>query len=483
MFTRFFIQISLLLSLVVLANSAWSQSVKKRLFDGAYLAQEAALQEDALFLAPDTYAAGEEALAKAEQLYGKGKPVEVVRERLVTAIGYYELSKGVVKKARTTLATALSARKAGQSMSAKLHSPKDWDKAERHLVDAIGSLEKDKLNKAKRSEEKAVLLYRAAELIAIKAEYLSETRSLIAEADKKKIGKWAPVTLRRARELLATAEVELTENRYDVDLPRSLAKQARYEARHAFHISEKIKQARDQDMTEEQWILLSEKPLQQVAASADINAEFDKGLEPIAKQLVQFIETARDQLQSEKQTQADKDIQIAGYRELLNEFAQLYGGEGTSVADLEKMLLAQEANQERLKNLEMLFERAEARVFRQENDVFIRLTGLSFASGSSAIAAESYTLLTKVLQALELYPDVKVIVEGHTDSYGGDNSNLVLSKNRADEVRRFILLRSNMPEDKIESIGYGETKPFANNDTPQGRALNRRIDIRLVVPI
>jgi len=198
--------------------------------------------------------------------------------------------------------------------------------------------------------------------------------------------------------------------------------------------------------------------------------------------VIDYLETTRDKLQGEKQSQADKDIQIAGYRELLNEFAELYGGEGTSIADLEKLLLAQEANRERIKKLEAMFERSEARVFREAEDVFVRLTGLSFASGSSAISAESYGLLTKVLQALELYSDSKVIVEGHTDSHGGDDANLVLSKNRADEVRRFILLRSNMSEGSIEAIGYGETKPFANNDTPQGRALNRRIDIRLILP-
>jgi outer membrane protein OmpA-like peptidoglycan-associated protein len=482
MLGRFIFQLAIFTLFIGSAAMAGAQSVKQRLFDGAYLAQQAAEQAQAPFLAPANYQFGQEALTKAERLYSKGKPVEVVREQLVTAIGFYELSKGVVKKAETELATALSARKAGQAMNAKTHSPKDWMKAEKLLATAIVQLEEEKLGRAKKTEEKAILLYRDVELVAIKAEYLNETRALIAEAEQQKIGKFAPLTLRRAKELLATAEVELTENRYDVDLPRSLAKQARYEARHAFHIAKTIKANRDQDMSEEQWILLSEKPLQRVAASVDINAEFDKGLTPIADELIEYIEMTRDSLQGEQQSQVDKDIQIAGYRELLNEFAQLHGGEGTSIADLEKMLLAQEANRERLKKLEAIFERSEARVFRQANDVFIRLTGLSFASGSSAISAESYSLLSKVLTALELYTDSKVVVEGHTDSYGGDDANLVLSKNRADEVRRFIILRSNMSEALIESIGYGETKPFANNDTPQGRALNRRIDIRLVLP-
>jgi len=474
-----------LLSLVLclcLSAPVFASAVKQRLFNGAYLAQQAADQENAPFLSPKNYSSGQVALAKAEQLYAKGKPVDVVREHLVKAIGFYELSKVTVKKARNELASVLSARKAGQAMHAVDHSPKDWKKAEKLLADAIEQLENDKLAKAKRTEEKAVLLYRDAELVAIKAEYLNETRSLITEAEKQKIKKWAPISLRRSQELLATAEVELTENRYDVDLPRSLAKQARYEARHAFYIAKLIKERRDQDMSEEQWILQSEKPLQELAAAADINGEFDKGLEPVAKEVIDYLETTRDKLQGEKQSQADKDIQIAGYRELLNEFAELYGGEGTSIADLEKLLLAQEANRERIKKLEAMFERSEARVFREAEDVFVRLTGLSFASGSSAISAESYGLLTKVLQALELYSDSKVIVEGHTDSHGGDDANLVLSKNRADEVRRFILLRSNMSEGSIEAIGYGETKPFANNDTPQGRALNRRIDIRLILP-
>jgi outer membrane protein OmpA-like peptidoglycan-associated protein len=68
-------------------------------------------------------------------------------------------------------------------------------------------------------------------------------------------------------------------------------------------------------------------------------------------------------------------------------------------------------------------------------------------------------------------------VEGHTDSYGSDASNLNLSQERADAVKAYLLANMSMDPSRIEAIGYGESKPIANNETAEGRAKNRRIEI------
>ncbi len=465
----------------VLINAfASADSAKEKLFNGAYLAHASAEKKQAEFYAPNNFALGLAALTAAEKAYAKDKPIERVRAELVRAIGLYEKAELATRTAKAELATALSAREAAIAMNAKKFRPKEWDRAEQLLAKAIDSLEQDKRNRAKSHEEKAIIIYRDVELVAIKAEYLTETRRLIAEAKAARIERFAPITVRKAQELLATAEVELTENRYDVDLPRSLAKEARYEVNHAFYIAERVKKNRDQNLSEEKILLNSEGPLQKVAAAADVNARFDKGLDPVAQQMVEYIETLNAEIQEYKQQLADKDIQIAGLKESLDEFAQLYGGVGSTAEDLEKYLVQHDEFLQRVEQIEAMFDRTEARVFRDANEIYIRLIGLSFSSGSARIGVGNYQLLDKVIEVLKLYPGSRVIVEGHTDAFGSDNSNLILSKERADAVRFFLINSANLDESKIEALGFGETRPFANNDTPQGRALNRRIDVKIL---
>ena len=468
------------LSAIFFLHPVHADTVRQQLFKGAYLSQSSAKNNQAVLLAPENFAAGMKALVAAEKAYSKDKPIEKVRQELVTAISYFDASNLKVERARKELAAVLSARAAATEMNARKFSDKRWQRAENLFEDAVLALEADKLKKAKTQEQKAILIYREVELVAIKAEHLTETRRLIAKAEEAKIGKQAPKTLRKARSLLATAEVELTENRYDLDLPRNLATEARYEAKHAFYISEKIKRDKKQDLSQEDLILASEEPMQQVAAAADINARFDAGFAPVTTQMIDYIDGLRDQLQEANQTVADKELQIAGLRDLLQEFAELYGGAGTSVADLESYLANQESLLERVRLIESMFDRDEARVFRDAREVYIRLTGLSFDSGRASIRRQNEPLLAKVIEALKLYPKSRIVVEGHTDSFGGDDSNLILSRNRAESIRNYLLSNTSIQSTMLDAIGLGETKPFANNDTPQGRALNRRIDIRIL---
>ena len=109
--------------------------------------------------------------------------------------------------------------------------------------------------------------------------------------------------------------------------------------------------------------------------------------------------------------------------------------------------------------------------------MIIRLVGMNFASGQAVIRPDHFALLTKVKQAIAIYPGAKITIEGHTDAYGTDETNLKLSQQRADAVAQYLLANSNLSADKVEAVGYGETSPIANNETKEGRAKNRRIDV------
>ncbi len=108
----------------------------------------------------------------------------------------------------------------------------------------------------------------------------------------------------------------------------------------------------------------------------------------------------------------------------------------------------------------------------------IRITQkVHFATNRDRILPDSFELLNTVAQVLRDFPDVTVEIQGHTDSRGRDNYNMDLSNRRARAVRDY-LLRQNIAPGRMTSQGYGETRPIETNNTPAGRAENRRVEFR-----
>jgi len=100
----------------------------------------------------------------------------------------------------------------------------------------------------------------------------------------------------------------------------------------------------------------------------------------------------------------------------------------------------------------------------------ITLSGsIIFASGKSALLPAAQNQLKQVYDALVSKTERKIIVEGHTDSQGSSSSDLVLSVQRADAVRSYIISRG-YPADLIQAQGIGEDRPVADNANPEGRA-------------
>jgi OOP family OmpA-OmpF porin len=79
------------------------------------------------------------------------------------------------------------------------------------------------------------------------------------------------------------------------------------------------------------------------------------------------------------------------------------------------------------------------------------------------------------------FSNVRIIIEGHTDNYGTDAYNLDLSMRRAASVKDYFLSQEGMESYKIESRGFGESRPITSNDTEEGRAMNRRVEI-IILP-
>lgn len=451
----------------IVSGAAAQTDLRDTLFVQADAALKAANEARANVLAPKNYGEAAEYYRSAEDKLRRGRSIESIEKDLASAAVSLRKAVDATRLANVTFSSAIQARDDAEAANAAEFATEQWRDAEERFASAATRLEDGNVNAARTRANDAAGLYRAAELTAIKTNYLDETRRLIAQAKKERVERNAPKTLARAESLLAQAEKSLNENRYDTDEPRSLAREAKYEIKHAMYLARTLKPVRDRDVSLEDFALAAERPLARVAGALDQVAEFDQGYDAPTVAITASIET----LQKDAYELSESRAQIL---ELESEIQQLEGKLGTQ----SQRLAAQEEQRRRFQQVETMFDPGEAQIFTQGQNVLVRPIGLVFASGSAQIQSEYFALLRKVQDAIRVFPNSHVVVEGHTDSFGGDETNLTLSRDRADAVRQYLLanMRDLSPND-VEFVGFGESRPVANNETVEGRAKNRRIDL------
>lgn len=114
-----------------------------------------------------------------------------------------------------------------------------------------------------------------------------------------------------------------------------------------------------------------------------------------------------------------------------------------------------------------------------ESGVVVTLGDVLFASGQAELVEGGQFSLEEVVDLLQTEPDKKIRVEGHTDSSGDADANLQLSEKRAQAVRE-SLISLGVDAERVTAMGMGEDFPIASNDTEEGRARNRRVDVILL---
>ncbi len=471
---------------------------------------------EAAIFAPEKFGKAEKALEKARLNIERGRKQSLVDEKLEEAIEYAEQGLSATATGKLTLAEYLEPREKAKTAQAPTLVPELYQKAEEQFMKACEKVESGNVRDGLKEAAKAVPLFDTAEMEAILVDIMGTADNLIAKAKEGEAEKYAPSTLDKARTARDKCSGILSGDRYERDESIQAIRRAEYEARHALDIAVRVRSLERNDQAWEKLMLGYEIEMNRVAQAAETDfLPFDDGPGVAADSLIQRVEYIKSQAGSssdlnreleEKLTQiitrfgatpsATGPIALAG--QLEGEVADLMAEREQLAADLlsekEQMAQLSKEHQEVAGKLEERTEREEKFrkakgllnpsegevLFNASNDIVLRLAGLSFDVNSSDIKDEHVPLLEKIETIIEMFPDARFIVEGHTDASGDPAMNTDLSEKRAYAVMQYLRQRLLLSADRITAIGYGSEKPVASNKTQEGRAKNRRIDILIM---
>ncbi|WP_423149264.1 OmpA family protein [Rubrolithibacter danxiaensis] len=121
-------------------------------------------------------------------------------------------------------------------------------------------------------------------------------------------------------------------------------------------------------------------------------------------------------------------------------------------------------------------EKKEEPVSIEDNPDF-NFSNIQFEFNSAVLKTSSYPVLDKIASEMKKYPEAKFIINGHSSAEGTEEHNKSLSVDRAVSVKTF-LVNAGVNSENLQTVGYGESKPITTNDTEEGRAQNRRVEIK-----
>jgi outer membrane protein OmpA-like peptidoglycan-associated protein len=463
----------LVLGLLCAAPFAAAAEVEGALFSTLEAALERGRQAELPLLAPESWAAAAEAHGRARESFERNRSLETIERQIAESTAALERANALAPEARTLFGGVLHARRDALSAGADSMAQKNWTRAEERFHDAAVALERGRADRGQRDGDEALEVYRAAELEAIQGAILIDVRELLEQAERENVDKHAPKALAAARQSLADAERFLVEDRYDLDRPRLIARQAREEASHALYLAALVKAIDDGDLELEQALTDGELPVLRIADALDITPDVSNGVAATTDAIL--TEAKRLHKREAELTLAvdERDERIATLEAAL-------GGAAQEAMVLNSLLAEQELRRSQAVDAAKILGERDAEVLRDGDSVVIRLVGLRFASGTADLRPEHNALLGKLQRALAIFPDTTFSIEGHTDSFGSDTDNFELSQRRAEIVRNFLVTRAALPAYRVSATGFGESRPIASNQTVEGRARNRRIDVVVV---
>ena len=389
------------------------------------------------------------------------------------------------ERAKYVLEDVLVARNKAVNINANALVPEKYEDAEKQLNKMLVLLEAGEDERAKRDINALKNQYLEIELAALKVNMLSVAQSTIKSALKADLDDVAPITVSQAQNEYKLALDILEVNRTDTAKANVHSNQAIWLIKRAEAIADVNQYFKNADFTEEQKILWYQDQLATVFAPLNDALPFEKSNK-------ELINLTRQSLGQQLDENKDLSMKVSDLKQQLtalqtdsqNRESQLVQDKDqalmTAQLELEKEQKAKKEDTARFNSIQSMFTENEANVYRQVDNVLIRAQGFAFKPGSSEIESSNFALLNKIIDAVKKFPAANIVISGHTDITGSADLNLKLSKERAKTVASFMVQVGNIDESRVKSNGYGKEKPVASNDSVEGRAQNRRVEILII---
>ncbi|MEZ0393382.1 MAG: OmpA family protein [Pseudobdellovibrionaceae bacterium] len=405
---------------------------------------EQAESEQIAVFAPRSYTSASKSWVKAKDYQERGKSNEQVLKELANARAEFEQAKIVANRSLKALPEIADARENALIAGAAIHHRNDLQKADEKLMNNTDDFERSgSANVSQNDRSKLRQMYLELEVKGLKTTRLGDAQSMIAGAKKMGAERYAPKSYKKAQAKLANAEKIIEADRRNDALITATATDVTKEAQRLLKVTKISKQSGG------------------------------SGNEPLAIQIV---------AQEERINRLNEDRALQAAK---LEAARRATGEARRSASTASKKLSMEQNLSRIyANAQNRFAPEEADVYRQGDNLIVRLKSIRFPTGGSDIPSASFKVLNKAKDIIQEFPTSRVVVEGHTDATGSASVNQKLSQERAESVAQFLEqdldrrsggVEAQAPE--IEAQGYGFQYPIVTNRTSEGRAQNRRVDL------
>ncbi len=386
---------------------------------------QAATAAQADVLSPSAYKNAKEALDSAITAQKKGNDAKDVLHDVAVGRAHLNRANQFAGLARTNMEEVAAARTAAVKADAPRLFPDDFKDADKNLRNLTSEIEDNDLGGVAKNRAKLQAAYLEVELKAIKKANLGAAIDTIAVAKKEGAKDYAKQSLAIAEKSVTDAEAFIIANRHQTDAIKSRSDNAMVAANHALKITRASK-AGENVSPEEVALRIENEQRRTQSTEAQLAAE---------KEATSKLSVQTGQLKSEQEFNRS-------FEEARNEFTA-----------------------------------GEAEVYRKGNELVIRLKALEFPVNQSVLRGSNFPLLAKVAKVVEKFENPTVVIEGHTDSDGGQALNKKLSIARADAIRDYLVSNEAVDEENITASGYGFEKPLASNKTAKGKAQNRRVDV------
>ncbi len=405
------------------------------------------------YLAPDGYETVSRYLDQAIEEAASGR-AEAARSSAQRGLNSLKKVNSDAEKSEDLLREVLAARERALEAGAAAVLPKDTSEQEIELRKTTSMVERGRLEDVKNRRPKLIAGYERLELLSLKEGMMDTAKAALEKARENGAKKYAPKTYNLASEELNLALSVLDADRTKTEKANTHASRAKWLAERSIVITELVKDFKRRDYTDEDIILWHQEQLGEIAT-------------PLGKDLP----LNHDNL----------DV-VIGLRDSIKELIRQRDETAIASSQYEQELSLTEDQKRSIAKIETMFSPNEANVYQQRKNVLVSAHGFRFPPGGSELEADNFSLLNKIIQAVRTFPNSMIRVSGHTDSTGSDALNLKLSEERAAKVARFLTEVGGIDAGRISVYGYGESRPIASNDTPEGRSANRRVEILIENP-